>query len=157
MTPTIDDIIIAAFELEHLQLKKDRYWRFRVLVQAPVPLMYRHLVVTLSLNETPYAERIADVELREREIKAENSLFAAEKKKELKQCEKQIEDIKKELELAKESYPSQAFEASVEEMKYTDKNFTMLTMLVGESDVHGLIEKHRSFSRYQIEIAKSNH
>lgn len=151
-----DASIIAPFSLEHLQLKKDRAWRFRILVMAPVPLMFRHLLIALTLDESPYEERINDVEVRKQEIEGESTLFPADKKKQLAECAKQIVDIKKELKDAQEACVAIEFAASVEEMKYTDKNFTMLTVIVAEQDVFPLIENHKLFRKYKVEIARSN-
>lgn len=151
-----EQAIVSTFSLEHLQLKKDRAWRFRILVQAPVPLMFRNLLVRLSLDESPYEERITDVEKRKEEIDSEASLFKDEKKKQLSDCDKQIAAIKKELEKARDAYDTMEFAAAVEEMKYTDRNFTMLTMIVAESDVAPLIKNHSQFRHYKVEIERSS-
>lgn len=151
-----DQAIVAGFSLEHLQLKKDRAWRFRILVQASVPLMFRNLLVRLSLDESPYEERIADIEKRREEIDGEASLSKDEKKKQLVECDRQVKAIEKELETAREAYATMEFAAAVEEMKYTDKNFTMLTMILAEQDVFPLIENHSHFRHYKVEVERSN-
>lgn len=152
----MNELIIAPFGLEHLQLKKDRAWRFRILVKAPVPLVFRHLAVRLSLNEEPFEEQIHDYEVRKQEIEGESSLFPDDKKGQLKECDNGIAAVKKALKKAQAEHPTLEFESSVEEMKYTDKNFTLLTMIVAEADIFPLIENHARFRSYKVEIEKSN-
>lgn len=153
----IDDSAITVttvFELKKIELKDDLAWRMKIDLNTRLNHTFREYDVRLSIDESPYETRIADLERKIYEVESEASLFEGNKKQEVKFINGQIADIRAELEEKKAQCPVIEFKGVIEELKYKDAYHTIVVILFPSDALAELNEMKRELSHYKIELIR---
>lgn len=146
-------VATCVFLLESIMMKKDKLWRLKLTLKTQLPESFREYGVRLSLNEEPYLMRIDDLKKRLVEVNAENPLFKGDKKKQLKQIEQQIADVKTELHEAQSVLPVIEFDGTIEQLTYKDGD-TIVVMMIPAKSVGELNDNRNQVNAYKIELLR---
>lgn len=137
-------MIESTIFLQELKLK-DKRWSAKMLIGTILPKSYHRYQVKMSLDESPYEERIEELAKG-----LDESLFKEEKSS-VKSTQKRIKEIRQELERMKNDCFDIEFFCTVEEVKYKDSE-TLLTSRVPDDIVQDLnIQKFR-LEAYKIAL-----
>lgn len=154
MTKGKQEVVASSvFELEGIAMKKDRLWRLKLGLKTVLPESFREYGVRLSLNEEPYETRIADIARRKADVSAENQLFGAEKKKQLKGFDDQVKDVEQELKDALADSPVIEFDGTIEQLTYKDSD-TVVVMMIPASAIGELNDNRGKLRDYKIELLR---
>lgn len=146
-------VATSVFLVEGLTMKKDLLWRLKLTLKTTLPESFREYGVRLSLNEEPYETRIGDIERRKADVQAENQLFGAEKKKQLKGFDEQVAEVERELEEARADSPVIEFDATIEQLAYKDGD-TVVVMMIPAAAISDLNDNRRKLSGYKVELMR---
>lgn len=153
----IDDsaiVVASSFELKKFEMKDDLVWRMKLELRTRLNHSFREYDVLLSIDESPYETRIADLERKRYEIDSEASLFEGNKKQELKFIDGQIQDIKDELKEKKDQCQPIEFKGTIEELKYKDSVTTVIVMMFPSASLAELNEMKHELTHYKIELIR---
>lgn len=130
--------------LETITLKKLR-WQIRMTVKTTLPRSYRAYKVELDLDESPYLERIEELE---KEFDA--SLFSNDKNEKKKHHEK-IKEMREQLDKMKGECEYIKFTATVDELKYK-VNETSLLMNIPDDVIEAFNRQKTRFDIYKVTL-----
>ena len=130
--------------LEGITLKKLR-WQVRMTVKTILPRSYRAYKVELELDESPYLERIEELE---RDFDA--SLFANDKTEKKKHHEN-IKEMREQLSKLQEETEYIKFTATVDELKYK-ANETSLLMNIPDDVIEAFNRQKTRFDIYKVTL-----
>lgn len=147
--------ISSTFRFENLTLKRGDMWRFKVKMYAEIPETFREFQMALSFNEKPFEKEIAYIERQMEQRKGENQLpFKGELKKDMKDFEAQIDQIKEDMEAKREDCPTIEGAVTIEQIKYVATREVDITMLI-PSEIVGQISDVRNLLKdYKIELIR---
>lgn len=133
-------------KLDLLEIKlKARHWLVKLAVDNILPRSYYKYRITLDVDETPYIERIEDIEQA-----LKDSLFAADKVSK-KEADKKITEIRNQLDDLKKQCERIEFLATVEELKYKDGD-TILVVRVPDDVIEPFNRQKSRFDYYCISL-----
>jgi len=163
MLPNVDDLakgtaeptfqLSALFVFKELKLKDDMQWRIKIVVKEQLPQTFREYDGAFSFNEGPYEAKIDDVEKRKDAIVNEETLFPAEREKQLRVCDLTIGDIQRDMEKARKDTPTMEFKAIVEQLAYKDGD-TVLTMIISHDVVEKIDEYRHYLKNYKLDLIR---
>lgn len=154
MTKAKQEVVATSvFILEELKMKKDLLWRAKLTLKTQLPESFREYGVRLSLNEEPYETRISDIARRKADVTAENQLFGAEKKKQLKGFDEQVKEVERELEEARADSPVIEFDCTLEQLTYKDGD-TVVVMMIPAAAIGEFNDNRRKLSGYKVELMR---
>ena len=130
--------------LESIVLK-DMKWNIKLTVKKTLPKSYHKYKVVLELDETPYAERIEEIE-----SELNDSLFRDDKASR-KTMQNRVGDIRKQLEAVRNDCEKIDFHATIEELKYKDSD-TKLVMRVPDDVIEPFNRQKTRFDVYKITL-----
>lgn len=141
---SLEDIlkVESTIRLELLSLK-DKKWTAKFLIGAILPKSYHRYQVTLQLDESPYLERIEELE------KGLNDSLFKEEKTSVKATNKRIGEIREELERMRRDCEEIQFNARVEEIKYKD-NDTRLTCIIPDDIIEPINKQKYRLEAYKV-------
>lgn len=137
-------MIESTIFLQELKLK-DKRWSAKMLIGTILPKSYHRYQVKMELDESPYLDRIAELEKG-----LDDSLFREEKGS-VRETNKRIGQIRDELKKMKESCVTIEFGAIVEEVKYKDSE-TLLTARIPDDIIQDLNEQKFRLEAYKIAL-----
>lgn len=145
--------IESIFQFEELKLKKDTGWRLKMRLKTQLPEIFREYKLLFTYNDTPDLEEIEQLERRKDYLKDENSLFPQEKKKELKDCDAQIVEIRNRISENGETYPDFEAQVAIEAIKYEDTD--TIAVFVVPSELVDPINTHRhDWANYKVKLIR---
>lgn len=154
-------IIPALFELKEIKMKDDYQWRVKLILKTKLNHTYREYFVKFSINERPYEMRIEDLEVKKQKVQDDIQMAlddgtpASARNKQIANIDKEIEEVKKELEDLLECSPSIEFDGMIEELKYKDGNETHIIMWFPADSLKELNQFRAQLSRhYKIELIR---
>jgi len=136
--------IVSTVRLEEIKLK-DLCWLVKLRIGETLPKAYHQYKIIMELDETPYLERIEDLENQVR-----GSLFehdAAQRK----EVDRNIELVRQSLEERRKECERMQFNATVEELKYKDAG-TTVTVRVPDDIIEAFNRQKTRFGYYQITL-----
>lgn len=137
-------MIESTIYLQQLTLK-DKRWSAKMIIGTTLPKSYHRYQVKMSLDESPYLERIEELEKG-----LDDSLFREEKTS-VKATNKRIKEIRQELERMQNDCYDIEFHCTVEEVKYKDSE-TLLTARVPDDIIEDLNKQKFRLEAYKIAL-----
>ena len=137
-------MIESTIFLQELKLK-DKRWTSKMLIGTTLPKSYHRYSVKMELDESPYLERIEELEKG-----LDESLFKEEKSS-LKSTQKRVKEIRQELERMQNDCYTIEFYCTVEEVKYKDSE-TLLTTRVPDDIIQDLNAQKFRLEAYKIAL-----
>lgn len=157
-----DDAIIkqvALFELKKIEMKDDYEWRIKLVLKTRLNHTYREYKVKLSVNERPFEMRIEDLEKKKRQVEDDAQLAmddgmpSSARKTHLKNIDKEIVEVKAELEQMLRDLPELEFEGVIEELKYKNGD-TVISMFFPSAVLADLNQQRFLLKHYKIELIR---
>jgi uncharacterized protein (UPF0335 family) len=156
----VDENIVASaiIKFKELKLKNDLCWYLSLVFRANLPQSFREYKLKFSLNDKPFLTRIEDLNRKKDDVKndVQQDLFPSEgaKKTQLKNIDKEIEDVEAELKEMRDETPEFEFDATVEKLEYKDGdtivNFIIDSGMVSQiNDVKFLLDRH-----YKVDLIR---
>lgn len=140
-------MIESTIFLQELKLK-DKRWSAKMLIGAILPKAYHRYNVKMVLDESPYEDRIADLEKG-----LDDSLFREERNS-VRDTNKRIKEIRQELERMQNDCYDIEFACVVEEVKYKDSD-TLLTARIPDDIIEDLNKQKFRLEAYKIMLFPS--
>lgn len=138
-----DELAIqSTMDLESITMKAKR-WQIRMYIRSILPRSYRGYKVSLSLDESPYLERI-----KEKEVEFDSQLFKNDKIEKKKHHES-IKEMRTQLEKMRDDCEKIDFTAVVDELKYKDGQ-TSLLMQVPDDVIEPFNRQKTRFEIYKV-------
>ena len=151
-------VATSIFDFKKLLLdSKSMEWTLTVLFRERLSHSYREYDFKFSLNDEPFNMKISDFEKRREELKnnKQGDLFPEEGaiKQQLKNIERDIDEVKAELEQALNDIEVFEFAGVVQKLEY--KHGDTLLVFSVPSDMVEKINRNKSvFNQYKIELIR---
>jgi len=136
--------IVSTVGLEEIKLK-DLKWLVKLKIGTTLPKSYHRYKILMELDETPYLDRIADLEAQ-----IKGTLFEKVPAT-IKQLDKNILEVKKTLAERKKECEKMEFNAVVEEVKYRGSD-TLLTVKVPDDIIEAFNRQKTRLSYYKVNL-----
>ena len=159
----IDDVEpikqVSLFELKKIEMKDDYEWRLKLVLKTRLNHTFREYKVKLSVNERPFEMRIEDLEKKKRQIEDDAQLAiddgmpSSARKTHLKNIDKEITEVKAELEQMLRDLQVLEFEGIIEELKYKHGD-TVISMFFPSSILADLNQQRYLLKHYKIELIR---
>ena len=114
----------ALFTLKEIKMKDDFGWRIKLILKTKLEHTYREYFVKFSVNEEPFEMRIEDLERKKQQVQddaqmaLDDGMSDSARNKQIQNIDKEIEDVKAELESMLSGCPTIEFDGVIEELKY---------------------------------------
>ena len=156
----VDDANITAsslFKFKKLFLNEDLRWSLQLVLRTTLPESFREYKFKFSLNTAPHKMRIADLEKRKAEVKADaqGDLFPTEgaRKTQLKNIDVEIDEVNAELAEDLKSTPEIKFDGIIDKLEYKDGN-TIIVFSVPANSVKELNDNRSIYKNYKLELIR---
>ena len=156
----VDDANITAsslFKFKKLFLNEDLRWSLQLVLRTTLPESFREYKFKFSLNTAPHKMRIADLEKRKADIKADaqGDLFPTEgaRKTQLKNIDVEIDEVNAELAEDLKSTPEIEFDGIIDKLEYKDGN-TIIVFSVPANSVKELNDNRSIYKNYKLELIR---
>lgn len=138
------DTIESTVRLDEIKLK-DMRWLVKLRIGTLLPKSYHLYKVIMELDEKPYKDRIEDLEAQVKGTLFENDPA------QVKQLDKSIADVRKQLSERQKECERMEFNATVEELKYKDSD-TVVTVRVPDDIIEAFNRQKSRLSYYKINL-----
>lgn len=145
--------IETIFQFEELKLKKDTGWRLKMRLKTQLPEIFREYKLLFTYNDIPDLEEIEQLERRKQYLEGEESLFPQERKKEMKDCDAQIVEIRNRISENGETYEDIEASVGIEQIKYEDTD-TVAVFIVPSELVEPLNKHRHDWANYKVKLIR---
>ena len=145
------NLIKAKFNIWSLSMGRDLRWSLTLKVQKILPKTYRDYSATLVFDEEPFQKQIDDVEMRIKEIEADNDLFKDMQKKDINFQKERIGAIMDERDAKKKECRTIEFALEVQRLKYSGSD-TFLDVHLPDIVIPDINDRKGWFTYYRLEL-----
>jgi predicted DNA binding CopG/RHH family protein len=144
--PEVSEIgtIESTLQLEALELKKMR-WVAKFNVEAILPRTYHRYRMVLEFDESPYLERIEDLE------DSFNSGLFKNDPKMVKQHNKSVGELRENMEAQRNDCETMDFWATVQELKYKDTD-TRISVRIPDDVIEAINRQKTRLNLYKVKL-----
>lgn len=136
--------IVSTIQLDEIKLK-DLKWLCKLRIGTTLPKSYYLYKIIMELDEQPYLDRIADLEAQ-----LKNTLFENDPAQ-IKQLDKNVAEVRKTLAERQKECEVMKFNATVEELKYKDRD-TVIVCRVPDDIIEAFNRQKSRLSYYKITL-----